>query len=172
MHSPREPRRRAAGRDTAPRPPPPDGEGRSPPAVARRARAGTRRIREATSCCGLRELRQELLPALAVHLDAGVGQSAVPQPDPRATVLRLEIELDRRRTGRVDLAVALPAPRVDDATRRIELDELAARDVAVDVQPEHAPGPRRGPRLVAHPLRRTIRLHDVRVHLLRRRVDA
>src|SRR5579862_2552585 len=129
----RSPRRRPEGRAGGRRPLPPGGGARSPPAAARRARCGTPRIRSATSCRGhLRELGHELIPALAVALRLVVAEAGVPEPDARASVDRLELPLDGRAPRLVDLAVALPAPGVHDAPAGIELDELAARDVAAD----------------------------------------
>src|SRR5262245_40075830 len=57
------------------------------------------------------------------------------EAEQRPFAVRDELDLDRRRAGRNDVravAVGLPAPRVDEPARPIELDELAARDLPGD----------------------------------------
>src|SRR5262249_5420486 len=137
-----------------------------------REHGGIRPVRWATSCRGLlRELGDEHVPPFAVALDALVGQAAVPKPQPRATVDRLEIPLDRRAARLVYLPRALPSPGVDHAASRLELDELSADDVAAHADAIEAARLRLVPGLLAEPADRQVRFDEVPVHLLRGCVD-
>src|SRR5262249_53355887 len=83
---------------------------------------------------GGREPREVVLPALRVRLGRRrAGQVAVHEPERRSFSARDEFDLDRARPGRKELrpaATELPAPRVDEAAERVDLEDDAARDAA------------------------------------------
>src|SRR6185437_6118676 len=88
---------------------------------------------------------------------------------------RLELELDRARSlgYRILLAVlGLPAERVHEPVGRVELDELAGRDVASNhVDPVHATGPWLEPRSVPEPARQLFGVDQELPDRLGARVD-
>src|SRR6185436_8935163 len=88
---------------------------------------------------------------------------------------RLELELDRARTRRHRVllaALGLPAERVDEPTRRVELDELAARDMAADhIDAVLAAGTRVDPGLTAEPARQLLRVDEELPDCFRAGVD-
>src|SRR5262249_4206395 len=79
-----------------------------------------------------REPRQVGVPALAVCLCGLLArEAAVHQGQSRPGLRGLQLDLDGARAGRDELGPAAafrPAPCVDEPPRRVDLDELAARD--------------------------------------------
>src|SRR5262249_48930321 len=122
------------------------------------------------------EAPEVVVPAAGMALGGiGTRQAVVAELQQRPVAARLELDLDRARPrrDRVLLAILrLPAEGVDEAMRRIELDELAGGDVPVDhVHTVLPTGPRIEPGLVAEPAVQLVRLDEELPHGLRAGVD-
>src|SRR5262249_61937040 len=102
------------------------------------------------------EAPEVVVPAAGMALGGiGTRQAVVAELQQRPVAARLELDLDRARPGRDRVLLAilrLPAEGVDEAMRRIELDELAGGGVPVDpVHPVFPTGPGTEPGLLAAP---------------------
>src|SRR5256885_16048672 len=93
-----------------------------------RSRAGLRGFLRRAALGHVGQSRHEVIPTFAVARDRGLRQSAVDQTEACPRSHRLQVDLDRARSGR-DHLVAFPAPREDHAPIAHDLDVLAGRDV-------------------------------------------